>query len=117
MHFRVTVTSVTFSLASNPLIMDIYVRFVHPCHSAVFSDNGGVSGSPLENIAYSAPHPAPMTQAVTDFPYDISGTVDCGAQTISIVNSVVSPGAISDFISIALSVGVWTLTIEPTNLA
>ena len=78
MHFRVVIVSVTLSLASNPLIMDIYVKFVHPCHTAIFSDNGGVSATTIENIAYSAPHPAPITQAVTNFPYDIQGTVDCG---------------------------------------
>ena len=78
MHFRVVIVSTTISSANYPLIMDIYVKFVHPCHYTAFSDNGGVSGSPLQNIAYSAPHPGPITEAVADFPYDLLGSVDCG---------------------------------------
>ena len=61
MHFRVAAASTaTLSLADNPLILDVTVRFVHPCYSAVFSDNGGVP-TPIINTAYSAPHPSPIT--------------------------------------------------------
>lgn len=118
LHIRVVIKSVAlFSDANNPLVLDLYVKFVHPCYAAAFSDNGGVSATTIENVVFNAPHPAPLSIAVADFPYNLQGTVDCGTQTISIVNTPIAPGSMSDFISISNVLGVWTLTIEPINMA
>lgn len=118
MHFRVVIKSVALlSDANFPLLLDIYVKFVHPCYSAAFSDNGGVSASTIENTVFNAPHPSPLDVPVTAFPYDIQGSVDCGPQTISIFNTVITPGTMADFIAINDVGGVWTLTIEPINFA
>jgi hypothetical protein len=58
-HFRVGISSTTpLSLAAMPLLLDVYVKYVGPCYSAVFSDIGALS--PLINTVMSNPHPQPF---------------------------------------------------------
>ena len=119
-HFRVWVASVpVFENAVNKLILDVFVKYTHPCNGALFTNNGQIFLAPLSNfVDPAATHPSPLMQALTDFPYNLQPTVDCGPQTISITaTSVITPGAEADFITISKIGGVWTLKIAPNNIA
>ena len=80
----------------------------------MFSDHFGVY-SPIIAEVENAPHPAPIFELAFDFPYTVAGNVDCGPQTISIVNQVLPVGVLSDFITISKVGFDWTLNISPTN--
>ena len=70
--FRVAIASVTdLSIAASPVYLEVNIDYIHPCHSAVFSDNGGVSATPIVTTAYSPTHPSPQTIPITDFPYNL----------------------------------------------
>ena len=72
-HMRIGVASVAdLSLAITPTFWDVTVTFVHPCQSAIFSGNGGVT-TPIVAVVRQAIHPYPITEVVADFPYLSNG--------------------------------------------
>ena len=76
---RVGVTSVpTFTDAFTPMFWYMTVRFRHACRFVDFEDNGGVT-SPITAMIRADPHPEPILEPVTDFPYTYNGNlIDCG---------------------------------------
>ena len=117
-HFRLAAAAVTIlANAITPLYLDFYVTFDHPCSAAVFSDSVFNPGT-IVATAYSPIHPLPTVLNVADFPHNIRPDISCGPQTMTLVAvSVITPGLISDFVSIAKVVSQWQLTVAPTNTA
>ena len=87
LSIRIGVTSVpTFTDAFTPTFCYITVRFEHACNFVSFADNGGVT-SPIIAVIRAVPHPDPILEPVTNFPYTFNGNpIECGPQTISIVD-------------------------------
>ena len=87
LSIRIGVTSVPiFADAFNPMFWYITIRFEHSCRFVDFADNGGVT-TPILAVIRPDPHPDPILESVADFPYTYNGNaVDCGPQTISIVD-------------------------------
>ena len=78
MQFRVGAASTaTLAETLSPMIVTLSVKFVSPCYGAVLQENGGVT-TPLVMTVAPAPYPSPLIEPITDFPYDLQGTVDCG---------------------------------------
>jgi len=78
-QFRVAVaTTSDLSAAYTPVLLEVHVKFVHPCHSTTFSDTSTTFAALTEISYYATPHPSPESQSVSDFPYALQGSVDCG---------------------------------------
>ena len=78
LHFRLGVASISnLSLAISPVFWDIFVKMVHPCWTAVFYDNGGIT-SPIVAPIKNMPHPSPIHELISPFPHNLEATYDCG---------------------------------------
>ena len=84
---RVSLASVEdLSLAEHPMHIYFSVKFVHPCHYAVFGDNSGLDSQLNQAVVNGKTDSTTMGGFPYTFPTLPSSGYECGLQTASIID-------------------------------
>ena len=119
---RISVASVpVLENAETPLDIYFTVKFIHPCHFAVFHDNGGLNSQLEDAVTGGISDSTTIAAYPYSFPTLPGEAFDCGTQTVTIVEPApaYSSGPVSNFITIsAFNEGIngFEITVTSTDL-